>query len=261
MSCAVRVAAPQRLCDGAIAVLELGPPPANVLDRARIAALREGLAALAGEPALKAILIRGAGAHFSYGASVPEHLPGEVETMLPEFHALLRELGAPSLPPVIAVVRGRCLGGGLELALACDLIAVAEDAQLACPEVKLGVFPPAGAALLSARAGAGRALDLVCSGRAIRGAEAAAWGLAAICAPAGALDAKVEEWAREHLLTLSGSALRHARRAARAPLRRALEETLPALERQYLEELMATRDAREGLDAFLAKRAPKWSDQ
>lgn len=261
MSGTTETIAASRLCDGAVAVLELGPPPANVLDRARIAALRGHLRALADERGLKAILLRGAGAHFSYGASVPEHLPGEVETMLPEFHALLRELGAPSLPPVIAVVRGRCLGGGLELALACDLIAVAEDAQLACPEIKLGVFPPAGAALLGARAGAGRALDLVCSGRAIRGAEAAAWGLAALCAPADGLDAAVEAWVRAHLLPLSGAALRHARRAARAPLQNALEQTLPALERQYLDELMETRDAREGLDAFLAKRAPQWSDQ
>lgn len=258
MSTSARVE-PLHVCDGAAAVLELGPAPANLLDRAQIRRLAEQLAALADEPELRAIVVRGSGGHFCYGASVPEHLPGQVEVMLPEFHALLRAFDHPRLPPVIASVRGRCLGGGLELALVCDQIFAAEDASLGCPEIKLGVFPPAGIALLPLRISAARALELATTGRIVTGIEARAIGLVEHLAPADALDDAVESWIRAQWLPLSGAALRQTRYAARAPFRAALQARLAELEGQYLGSLMSTEDAREGLNAFLEKRAPRWS--
>ena len=258
---AVAPVARRELLDGAGAVLELGPAPGNILDRAAIAALGEELAAVAAEPGLKLVVITGAGEHFSYGASVPEHLPGEVETMLPEFHDLLGAMNELALPPVVPAVRGRCLGGGFELALACDVIIAAPDAQMGCPEVRLGVFPPAGAALLPLRVPAGRAAVLLQTGSLIRGAEAATMGLVDLAVPEGDLLDGVEEWARATLAPLSGAAVRFARRATRWPWRDACQRVLPELERLYLEELMSTEDAVEGLQAFLAKRDPVWSDR
>ncbi len=249
----------RRISGGAAALLELGPAPANLLDRSLIGRLKEQLEIFTTELELRAIVLRGSGAHFSYGASVDEHLPGQVEQMLPEFHSLLRMLGDPRLPPVIASVRGRCLGGGLELALACDVIIAAEDATLGCPEIKLGVFPPAAAALLPLRMSAARALDLVTSGRVLSGIEAHRLGMVEHIVSQNHLDEMVAQWIKDQAQSLSGAALRQARYAARAPWRRALQEVLPELERQYLGPLMATQDAREGLTAFLEKRAPRWS--
>lgn len=249
------------LLDERAALLELGPPPANLLTREAVAALRGELAELAPDPALKLIVITGAGSHFSYGASVAEHLPGAVEAMLPEFHRLLRDLDELPLPPVLAAVAGRCLGGGFELALACDLIAVDSDAELGCPEVRLGVFAPAASALLPLRASAGYAVSLLLSGATLAGSEALRRGIADLEAPAGSVLATAEDWARKRLLGHSSAALRQARRAARWPWRDALARVLPGLERQYLGELMRTHDAVEGLEAFVARRTPRWEDR
>ena len=242
-------------------MLELGPAPGNILDRALIHKLGANLRALAKDGRLKAIVLRGSGAHFSYGASVEEHMPSQVGRMLPDFHALLRLIDELPLPPVIAAVRGRCLGGGFELALACDRILVEEDAQLGCPEIRLGVFPPAAAALLPLRVNAGRAAELLVSGRLLDGREAGELGIADHVAESGGLDFAVETLVDQTLVPLSAAAVRQARHACRHPWHAALHRRLPELERQYLEDLMATVDALEGLEAFLAKRKPAWSDR
>jgi cyclohexa-1,5-dienecarbonyl-CoA hydratase len=168
-------------------------------------------------------------------------------------------LDAPA--PTAAVVRGRCLGGGFELALACDLIFAADNATFGLPEVALGVFPPAAAALLPPRVGAARATVTILSGAAVPAAEWLAAGLVTAVAPDAELTSAVDRWFETHLAPKSASALRHAARAARAALRRDVATLLPELERLYLNEVMRTKDAREGIAAFLEKRSPRWSDQ
>jgi|FLOH01.1.fsa_nt_gi cyclohexa-1,5-dienecarbonyl-CoA hydratase len=250
-----------RILDGQAAVIEFGPMPANIVDRATMNGIVAALRECAADKSLKCIIVRGEGNHFSYGASVPEHVPGEFEKMIPEFHAALRAFNAEDLPPVIAAVRGRCLGGGFELAMVCDLIAVDPAAQLGCPEVMLGVFPPAGAALLPLRATAGRSAGMLMTGRIITGSEAFRLGIADIEAPSGQLDQAVEAWITDHLSNLSAEALRQTRRATRHPWRKALGETLVELEKQYLQDLMSTEDAVEGLQSFLEKRRPEWKNR
>ncbi|MHC4379523.1 MAG: enoyl-CoA hydratase/isomerase family protein [Planctomycetota bacterium] len=253
--------ASQRLAEGAILLLELGPAPSNIIDRAMMGELSGALASAASAPALKLVVLKGAGEQFSYGASVPEHTPDQVGAMLPEFHALLRAMNDLNLPPLMALVQGRCLGGGFEVALGCDLIAATGNAQLGCPEIHLGVFPPAGSALLPLRISAGRAAAMLLAGGTVGAEEAAGLGLVDI--PLGETAdpmAAVEEWASQNLLRHSAAALRQARKAARWPWTRALQEELPRLERQYLEELMDTEDAAEGIQAFLEKRKPDWKN-
>jgi cyclohexa-1,5-dienecarbonyl-CoA hydratase len=242
---------------GRIVRVVLAAPKANILDQAMVSELTEAWTALAPRRDLAAVVLQADGPHFSFGASVQEHLPGQVDGMLKRFHALLRQIAAAPAP-TIAAVRGQCLGGGFELALACDLILAEETAQLGCPEIKLAVFPPAACVLLPLRVGSGRAAQLALTGASWSGSQAAAAGLVNRAVPAGELEQHLEQCLRQDLLPLSPAALRHAVSAVRAATRRALEEELPKIERLYLERLMAEPDAEEGLRAFLEKRPPRW---
>ena len=242
------------------AAFRLFHPKGNIVTLEMIEALAEGLVTLGGEPHLKLITIEGDGPDFSFGASIPEHAPGQIELVLPEAHRLtLALLDAPA--PTAAVVRGRCLGGGFELALACDVIFAADTATFGLPEVSLGVFPPAAAALLPGRVGTARAIVSILSGAPVPAAAWLAAGLVTAVAPDADLTAAIDRWFDTHLAPKSASALRFASRAARAALRRDVAVLLPELERLYLDELMQTRDAREGIAAFLEKREPRWCDQ
>lgn len=232
-------------------------PPANVLTMAMCEALREALASAHQNAATRLVSIEGAGAHFSYGASVEEHLLAKVREMLPAFHRLIADLlHAPC--STAAIVRGRCLGGGFEVALACDLVFASHDAKMGVPEVSLGVFPPAAAALLPLRVGASRASRAVLTGEAFGADWWEAAGLVSGVASTTDLDAYVHHWYETFVAPRSAVALRHAARATRAVV---LDRALPALERlerQYLDELMLTADATEGCTAFLDKRPPQW---
>jgi len=245
--------------DGQVARVVLAAPKANIVDQAMMAALAVAFDDLRNRPQLKVMILTAEGPHFSFGANVQEHLPEHVRSMLPQFSRLLGQmLGLPAV--TVATVRGQCLGGGFELTLACDFIVAEEGAQFACPEIKLAVFPPAAAVLLPARIGVSRAAELVLTGAAWNAAEAVEAGLIVRTAPPGQLEATVETWIRDHFLARSPVALRYGVRAARLPLRRALREDLPQLERMYLDELMAESDAVEGLRAFMEKRESRWQN-
>jgi cyclohexa-1,5-dienecarbonyl-CoA hydratase len=235
-------------------------PKGNIITEEIVRALRAGLESLGPDPRLKLITIEGAGPDFSFGASIPEHTPDRIGTVLPEMHALIEDLlDAPA--PTAAVVRGRCLGGGFELALSCDLIFAAEDATMGLPEIALGVFPPAGSVFLPLRAGASRANRAILTGAS---QPARAWydcGLIEMLAPADSLSADVERWFTTHLAGKSAAALRHAAAAARAGVRMQIRALLPEVERLYLEDLMRTHDAAEGIEAFLQRRAPRWQNR
>ena len=158
--------------------------------------------------------------------------------------------------PILVAVRGQCLGGGLEVALAGHLLFVAPDAAFGQPEMKLGVFAPAASCLLPELIGPMPALDLLLSGRSITGAEAARLGIAreaAIDPGAAALT-----YFEEQLKPKSASSLRFAVQAARIDYVARVKNKLKAVERLYLDELMTTHDAVEGLEAFIAKRPAQW---
>ena len=240
--------------------LVLDAPPANVITRAMIAELRGHLDELADDSDVKLLTLEGAGSHFSYGASVPEHLPPAVKDMLPTFHALIRALlEVPA--PTAAIVRGRCLGGGFELALACDLVFAADTALLGVPEVTLGVFPPAAAALLPARIGTARAARAVIAGDALSASWWAEAGLVTQVSPPDRLDDDVREWFARYVAPRSAVALSHASRAVRESLRVSALPVLAALEQQYLKALIFTHDGVEGCRAFVEKRPPQWKDR
>lgn len=239
--------------------VRLSRPKANVLDAEMVASLDQAFSAAvhpgAGAPALRGVLLDAEGPHFSFGASVEEHLPASCEQMLRSLHDLLGTmLDWPR--PILMAVKGQCLGGGLEFALAGHLMFAAPDAQFGQPEMKLGVFAPAASVLLPLRIGQARAEDLLYSGRSIDAQTALAWGLANELAedPAAAAAAYFDK----HLAGKSAASLALAVRAAREPFADLARARLDDVEALYLEKLMLTRDANEGLTAFLEKRAPKW---
>jgi cyclohexa-1,5-dienecarbonyl-CoA hydratase len=245
--------------DGAVLKLEFRHPKGNLLTAEVVSALREALAR-APSRVLKLIAIQGAGRDFSFGASVPEHAPGEIDRVLPEFHRLVADLLDASAATA-AIVRGRCLGGGFELALACDLIFAAETAQLGLPEISLGVFPPVGSILLPARVGLARGTAAVLRGDSRSAGEWHRAGLIQELAPEASLDGVVDGWFTRYLASKSPSAIRFAARAVRHGVRERLNAALPSIERLYLSDLMATHDAAEGIAAFLEKRPPRWTGE
>jgi cyclohexa-1,5-dienecarbonyl-CoA hydratase len=251
---AVRVAP---LEGGAVWRVAFGASKGNVLDAALVAELSELFRRAGREPGLKAIVLEGQGGHFSFGASVQEHLPEHAAGMLRGFHEMLRLLLDSSVVTV-AAIRGCCLGGGLELASACHRAYASPDAKLGQPEIALGVFAPVASLLLAERVGRPAAEDLCLSGRTLDGAEALSIGLLDGIADDPALPALA--YVRERLLSHSASSLRFAVRAVRAGLVERFDREIGRLERLYLDELMASADAVEGIRAFLDKRKPQWRD-
>jgi cyclohexa-1,5-dienecarbonyl-CoA hydratase len=241
--------------DGALLRLRLARPKANIIDAAMIAALADAFAAHRDNAGLLAALVDHEGPHFSFGASVEEHLPASCEQMLRTLHALLEAmLDWPR--PILMAVQGQCLGGGLEFALAGHLLFAAPGAQFGQPEMKLGVFAPAASVLLPLRIGQARAEDLLYSGRSIDAQSALAWGL--VNEVADDPVAAAITYFDKHLAAKSAAALALAVRAAREPFADLARARLGDVEVLYLEKLMLTRDANEGLTAFLEKRTPNW---
>jgi len=244
--------------DGRLLRLRLARPKANIVDAAMIAALQSALGEHLSGARLRAVLLDAEGPHFSFGASVEEHLPESCAGMLQQLHALiLRLLECPV--PFLVAVRGQCLGGGLEVAAAGHLIFAAPDAKMGQPEIKLAVFAPAASCLLPERVGQARAEDLLFSGRSIGAEEAHRIGL--VNALADDPEAAALDYFEQFLAPLSASSLRFAVRAARAGFLARVSEKLAAVERLYLEDLMATHDAVEGLNAFIEKRPANWQDR
>ena len=241
--------------EGALLRLRLARPKANLIDAEMISALRSAFDAHRANTGLIAALVDHEGPHFSFGASVPEHLPERCEEMLASLHALIGAmLEWPK--PILLSVRGACLGGGLEFVLGGSLVFAAPDAQFGQPEMKLGVFAPAASVLLPLRIGQARAEDLLYTVRSIDAPTASAWSL--VTRIADEPSAAALEYFDQHLANKSAASLALAVRAAREPFAELARARLADVEMLYLEKLMSTRDANEGLAAFIEKRTPRW---
>ncbi len=241
--------------DGRLLRLRLARPKANIVDAAMIAALDKALADNLSDPMLSAVLVDHEGPHFSFGASVQEHLPDQCAAMLKGFCALILRM-VESPVPILAAVRGQCLGGGMEVALGANLIFAAPDAKFGQPEIQLAVFAPPASCLLPERMPRGEAEHILFSGQSITGEEG--WRLGLVHAVTADPEAAALAYFDEALAPHSPSSLRFAVRAARSDLVQRVKTKLAALEELYLTGLMSTRDAVEGLTAFLEKRPAKW---
>lgn len=241
--------------DNRLLRLRLARPKANIIDAAMITALDDVLDEQLNNPLLLGVLLDASGPHFSFGASVEEHLPDQCGAMLAKLHSLvLRMLDFPV--PILVAVRGQCLGGGLEVACAGNRIFAEAKSMLGQPEIMLAVFAPAASCLLPSRVGQARAEQLLLSGASVDGAEAYRIGL--VDELSDDPEAAALAWYDAHLANKSPSSLRYAVRAVRNDYVRGVEEKLNTLEDLYLDELMQSHDAVEGLRAFIEKRKANW---
>lgn len=241
--------------DGRLLRLTLARPKANIVDAVMIAALQGALDEYRGNTELAAVLISAEGPNFSFGASVEEHLPDQCEEMIKSLHHLVISMVDYPLPILVAV-RGFCLGGGLEVAIAGNLIFAGADAQFGQPEIQLAVFAPAASCLLPERIGQAQSEDLLFSGRNISGEEALRIGL--VNEVSEDPEASALDYFDKHLAPRSSFALRHAVWAARHDFSERVKEKIQAVEKRYLEDLMSGEDPVEGLNAFIEKRSAEW---
>jgi cyclohexa-1,5-dienecarbonyl-CoA hydratase len=242
--------------EAGIGRINLDRPPFNILTRELLRALSASVQRLSEHPDLRVLLLTATGEHFSAGADVTEHLPPHHLSLIPDFLDAIAALDAFPFP-VVAAVRGKCLGGGFELVQPADLIVAGTSAVFGQPEILLGVFPPAACILLPERMPAAVAARLIYHGDSITATEAERWGFVTrVVADEDVERAALEEARR--LACHSAVALRAAKAAlhgAGAARRRGALQTAGNI---YMHDLMESRDAVEGLRAFTEKRRPVW---
>jgi cyclohexa-1,5-dienecarbonyl-CoA hydratase len=247
--------------DDRVARITFARPPVNIFNIAMMGEINDALNQCAQQRELVAIVF-GAAADcraFSAGVAVEEHAEETIFQMLDSFHAIFRNLEQLARP-TIAVVDGPALGGGCELVIACDIAIASDRARFGQPEIKLGVFPPVAAVLLPQLIGEKRARQLILTGEIIEAAEAARLGLVNCVVPGNELEAKTSELL-SRFRGLSAAALELTRKAIDLGRVRSLDSALKEVESLYLNELMKTHDANEGISAFIEKRKPQWRDR
>lgn len=246
--------------EGTLLRIILDRPKGNVLTMQMMQALSQALSAY-DNPNLRMVMIRGAGRHFSFGASVEEHRKEQAPAMLAAFHAMIRQVASCPVP-VAALVQGSCLGGAFELILACHLVFATADASFGCPEIRLGVFPPVLAAIGHQRLGGPLAERLILTGATIDAAAAERAGLVSAIFSGEDPERDMLEWYRKNIRPHSAFSLRQANRVARigSGIAAALQEPLERIERQYVEQVLSSHDGNEGIAAFIERRPPSWRD-
>ena len=242
--------------DGGAAWITLARPPLNILTIPMMEELNRVLADLRGRTDLRAVVLAAEGKAFSAGVAVEDHVGDRVRPMLTAFHQIFRHLHALECVTV-AVVQGAALGGGAELAAFCDLVLASETATIGQPEIRVGVFPPIAALRYPSRVGPARTIQLLCSGQVLPARDAERIGLVDRVVPAAELDAATRAAVAE-LTAQSAVVLRLAKRAVRRAAADPFEAGLAALEDLYVNLLMRTEDAEEGLRAFVDRRPPVW---
>jgi cyclohexa-1,5-dienecarbonyl-CoA hydratase len=240
-----------------VARIALRNAPLNVIDIAMMEELAQALAEIESRLDVSVVVVSGEGTAFSAGVDVAAHTPDKVQEMLTKFHAVIRAL-VDSNKVTIAAVHGHCLGGGAELAMVSDLVYTTDSAQWGFPEIKLGCYPPVACTALAALVGQKRAAEMILTGRTVSGREAAEIGLANRAVPEGNLSTAIDETVGQ-LRTLSSAALALAKKASYAWDSMHFDKGLARAEKIYLDELMNTADAREGVRAFTEKREPTWT--
>lgn len=247
--------------DDRVARITFRRPPVNILNIAMMREINDALSRCSRERELVAIVFDAASdcRAFSAGVAVEEHAEDTIFQMLDSFHAIFRTLEQIARP-TIAVVDGAALGGGCELVIACDIAIASDRSRFGQPEIKLGVFPPVAAVLLPQLVGDKRARELILTGELIEAPAAERMGLINYAVPADQLQPKTEELLAK-LRNLSAIALEHTKKAIDAGRGRSIDAALKDVEDMYLHELMKTRDATEGINAFIEKRKPAWQNR
>ncbi|UCH06471.1 MAG: enoyl-CoA hydratase/isomerase family protein [Deltaproteobacteria bacterium] len=244
--------------DGGLGTITLKKPPVNVFNIEMMDEINDTLRGWIEEKDLKVVLFDAEGKCFSAGVDVGEHMGDLAPKMIESFHGMFRLMEALGAVTVASVF-GSCLGGGCELAIFCDLVIADETAKFGQPEIQVGVLPPIAAQVMPRIIGRKAANDLILSGRIISAQEALEMGLINKTVAKGDLSQETESFIKPYL-SLSAEVIRIAKKTIKVGLMDDLEPSLKAIEDIYLNELMKTADAQEGLQAFLDKRKPVWKN-
>ena len=239
--------------------LVLNRPPLNVMNIAMMREMNAALEQLLHHPTAKVLLIKAEGKAFSAGVDVADHTADKVGLMMKEFHRLFELIDQFKIP-VIAVVDGAALGGGCELAVFCDMIIASERAKFGQPEIKVGVFPPIATVIFPRLIGRNRALEWLMNGETITAREAEGIGLVNRVFPIEGFADHVKTFVSK-FTAQSKVIIEMTKKAVDSSLRRPVLEALTDAEKLYLNEMMKTEDANEGLKAFLEKRQPVWKNK
>ena len=245
--------------ENGLGTITLNRPPVNVLNIAMMEEMNQALDSWKGDKDLKVILFNAKGKCFSAGVDVGEHMGDLATKMIEVFHGIFRrmdQLGALT----VASVYSSCLGGGCELAVFCDLAIASESAKFGQPEIQVGVFPPIAAQIMPRIIGRKAAAELIFSGKIISADEALQMGLINKVVKDEDLANETEAFLKPYM-KLSSKVLRVTKKAMMSGLRDDLEPSLQPIEDIYLNQLMKTHDAHEGLKAFLEKRKPEWKNE
>ncbi|MFW9856458.1 MAG: enoyl-CoA hydratase/isomerase family protein [Candidatus Thorarchaeota archaeon] len=231
----------------------------NILNIAMMVEINRAIEEFSKDNSLKALVVGHTGRTFSAGVDVGEHMGDTAKTMLEEFHKIFRQFY--SLPcPTIASVKGAALGGGCEVALFCDFVIASENAKFGQPEIKVGVFPPLATVLLPHLVPLKMAYELVMHGESMNAQEALKYGLINHVFPSTTFDQDFENYL-QRFRSLSAVVLRYAKKALQIGTHVEFMHILSRIEHLYLHELMETKDANEGLQAFVEKRSPVWQNR
>ncbi|HWP42097.1 MAG TPA: enoyl-CoA hydratase-related protein [Blastocatellia bacterium] len=241
-----------------VARITLARPPLNVMTISMMREIADAVNRTSTMSDVCAIVFAAAPAAraFSAGVSIEEHRPETVYQMIETFHSIFRSLDIVS-KPVIAAVAGAALGGGCELVAFADIAIAAQSARFGQPEIKIGVFPPLAAVVLPRVIGEKRAREMVLTGELLTAEAAQRIGLINHVVGDGDLESKTNEILNA-LRQLSVPALEMGRRAMVQARGLPFEEALKRSEDIYLNQLMSYKDPQEGVEAFIAKRPPRW---
>jgi cyclohexa-1,5-dienecarbonyl-CoA hydratase len=242
-----------------LGVITLNRPPVNILNIAMMEEINNALDSFQENKDLKVVLFNAKGKCFSAGVDVGEHMGDLAPKMIESFHGIFRRMDKLGCL-TIASVYSSCLGGGCELAIFCDLVVASEGAKFGQPEIQVGVFPPIAAQIMPRIIGRKAAVELIFSGKIISAEETLKTGLINRVVKEGDLEKETEEFVKPYL-KLSAEVIRLTKKAMNSGLRDDLEPSLGIIEEVYLNKLMKTHDAHEGLAAFLEKRRPEWKNE
>lgn len=245
--------------ENGVGEIVLDRPPLNVLNIEMMTEINHALSDFAVNPDLKVVIITGAGKAFSAGVDVSEHTKEKVNEMITTFHKIFDHLNTISVP-TIAAVNGAALGGGCEVAIFCDIVLASEKAKFGQPEIKVGVLPPIAAVMFPRLMDRKKALELILTGDIITAQEAKTLGIVNQVIPVEEFEAKKKEFIQK-FTTLSGAVLKITKKSINQTIGLDYNKAIKSVEDVYLNELMGTDDANEGLQAFLEKREPVWKNK
>lgn len=242
-----------------VAKITLNRPKHNVLNIDMMNELNGQLQVLTNDADLKCLVIYGEGKSWCAGVEVGDHKPEMADEMMAVFTQTLALIDGFAIP-TIAAVHGACLGGGMEVAIACDMVIASDAAVFAQPEIKLGFFPPYAAVRLPELVGPAKAIEICVTGQRYSAAEAAAMGMVATVVEAAQFSEKVDAMIKE-ISYCSPLIIRLNKRAVKDHLGCNFADGMQGVNDLFLNTLMKTQDTLEGIKSFEEKRRPVWTNK